>query len=271
MEVQYGLDVGGKLVAKKKTKKIKEKVFRKTLSIFADLLGRELNLDLGSQTQASTDGLTIYLPKSFPPAGIRQLQYEIYVLFEHELSHLVFNTNFNDYRNFKGSKPKEDGSLAAWCYNVVEDERVESCWNLIYRTPFREAHRRLFIYPAAQRKQGKKLTLLDVIMDVRGDFIRSHDVDYLTTWKEIQTILKETHASVYTRTTLRVAEKLFEYIKKKGLTMGGNCDLISGKRNRDRYSRQGQRKIRKLNRVLLLLFRHSIFLVGYSLFEKPDK
>ena len=130
---------------KRKYKKLSEPVFRKTLAIFSELLERELKLNIGNQIQPSTNGKTIYIPRSMDEAGIRYLSYPLYVLFEHEIAHLLFNTDFEDFIAYK--KTKENRHLATACYNLVEDDRIESCWNMIYRTPFRRTYAKLFILP----------------------------------------------------------------------------------------------------------------------------
>ncbi len=233
-------------MVKRRFRKLKEKSFRKTLSVFSDLLGRKLSLEVGHQVTAYTDGHTIYLPKTLPEANIKYLCYEIYVLFEHEISHLVFNTHFPDFVRYKQSKDLEEANLAGWSWNLVDDERIESCWNLIYRTPFRQNFKKLFIIPNANNRQGKKITTMEVIMDVRGGFVRNQEPVYMQTWKEIDTILNEVRGSVYARTTTRVAEKLFNYIKNKGLEIDSKCDLTKGPRNREKGSQQGKRNMGKI-------------------------
>ena len=228
--------------ARSQDKHLKEVVFRKTLSIFSDLLDRDLDLDLGNQPQPSTNGQTIYLPTRVQEAGIRHLCYPLYVSFEHELAHLVFNTNFFDFITYRNDK--EHKELATWCYNLVEDERIESCWNMIYRTPFRQIYKRLFILPNVRK--GKQLTTMDVMMDVRGDFIRRTDTDYLVAWKEIKTILDSVRHLVSTVSTKRVADDLYNYLLNKGMLIGGTCDLVEGKRNRKKLNRQGHGMIKKI-------------------------
>jgi len=233
-------------VARAKFRKLKEKSFRKTLAVFSDLLGRKLSLDVGHHITAYTDGHQVYLPKALPESGIKYLCYEIYVLFEHEIAHLVFNTHFPSFALYKQSKDLEESQLAGWCWNLVDDERIESCWNLIYRTPFRQNFKKLFIIPQANNRQGQDLTTMEVVMDVRGGFARNQTPEYLTMWKEIDTILQNVRGSVYSRTTTRVAEMLFNYIKNKGMTAGGKCDLVSGRKNRARASRAGMKDMRKI-------------------------
>jgi len=217
-------------------------VFEKTVAIFADLLKRDLDLDIGNQVQPSTNGQVIYLPEVIPSASITGLCYPLYVCMEHELSHIIFNTHFHDFTAFRNSK--ENKELAGWCYNMAEDERIESCWNLIYRTPFRHIYKRLFIIPNVRR--GQQLTTMDVIMDVRGDFIRNDKIKYLTAWKEIRTILDGVKGVVLTSATLRVAESLYNYFMKKGMLVGGECDLVEGDRNKDKLSKKGRNKMKKI-------------------------
>jgi hypothetical protein len=227
---------------REKDKHMRQVVFEKTLAIFADLLQRDLSLDVGNQVQASTNGQTVYIPESIPAAGIKGLCYPLYVTMEHELSHLIFNTNFYDFINYRESKENKD--LAAWCYNMAEDERIESCWNLIYRTPFQHMYKRLFIMPNVRR--GQQLTTMDVMMDVRGDFIRNKDIKYLTAWKEIRTILNEVRGIVKTSVTIRVADKLYDYFMQNGMLVGGKCDLVEGRRNRDKMNREGHKELNKI-------------------------
>ena len=191
-------------------------VFEKTVAIFSDLLKRDLELDIGNQTQPSTNGFMIYLPEIIPAAEITHLCYPLYVCMEHELGHIIFNTHFHDFIAYRESK--ENKSLAEWCYNLAEDERIESCWNLIYRTPFRHMYKRLFIMPNV--KTGQKLTTMDVMMDVRGDFIRNTRKNYLTTWKEIRTILDDVKGIVLTNVTTRAADRLYNYFMEKGMLVG---------------------------------------------------
>lgn len=227
---------------REKDKSMRQVVFEKTLAIFADLLQRDLVLDVGNQTQASTNGQTVYIPESIPAAGVKGLCYPLYVTMEHEISHLVFNTNFYDYIKYRESK--ENKELAAWCYNLAEDERIESCWNLIYRTPFQHMYKRLYIIPNVRR--GQQLTTMDVMMDVRGDFIRNKSIEYLTAWKEIRTILDEVRGIVVTSVTIRVADKLYNYFLQKGMLIGGKCDLVEGRRNRDTMNRDGHKELKKI-------------------------
>lgn len=227
---------------KRKYKNLSEPVFRKTLAIFSELLGRPLSLNIGSQIQPSTNGKTIYIPRSMDEAGVRYLSYPLYVLFEHEIAHLLFNTDFEDFSAYK--KTKENRELATACYNLVEDDRIESCWNLIYRTPFRRTYTKLFILPNVRR--GAKMTILDVIMDVRGDFVRNLDDQYLQTWKDIRTIFDEVKEIVVTTATVRTADKLYDYIMNNGMGVGNcKCDLLTGEGNREKLNREGHKKLRK--------------------------
>lgn len=228
---------------KRKYKKLSEPVFRKTLAIFSELLERELKLNIGNQIQASTNGKTIYIPRSMDEAGIRYLSYPLYVLFEHEIAHLLFNTDFEDFIAYK--KSKENRYLATACYNLIEDDRIESCWNLIYRTPFRRTYTKLFVLPNVRR--GNPLTVMDVIMDVRGDFIRTLDETYLQTWKDVRTIFDDVKGIVLTSATVRAANKLYAYIINNGMGVGDcNCDLLVGEGNREKLNREGHKKLRKL-------------------------
>lgn len=227
---------------REKDKKMRQVVFEKTLAIFADLLQRDLALDVGNQTQPSTNGQTIYIPEAIPSAGIRGLCYPLYVTMEHELSHLIFNTNFYDFISYRETKDNKE--LAAWCYNMAEDERIESCWNLIYRTPFRHMYKRLFIMPNVRR--GQQLTTMDVMMDVRGDFIRNKTIEYLTAWKEIRTILDDVSGIVVTTATIRTADRLYDYFMRNGMLVGGKCDLVDGRRNRDKMNREGHNELKKI-------------------------
>ena len=217
-------------------------VFEKTLAIFADLLKRDLTLDVGNQTQPSTNGQIIYLPETIPAAGIRGLCYPLYVTMEHELAHLIFNTDFFSFIKYRESK--ENKELASWCYNMAEDERIESCWNLIYRTPFRHMYKRLFILPNVRR--GQQLTTMDVCMDVRGDFIRNKRKEYLVAWKEIRTILDGVVGLVTTTSTIRVADELYNYFMRNGMLVGGKCDLVSGRRNMDKMNKEGHKELKKI-------------------------
>jgi uncharacterized protein YegL len=84
---------------------------------------------------------------------------------------------------------------------------------------------------------------MDVIMDVRGDFIRNAETKYLTAWKELRTILDDVKGVVLTSATLRAADKLYNYFMQKGMLVGGKCDLVEGQRNKDALSKKGREKM----------------------------
>lgn len=230
-----------------KSKRLTEKVFKKTISIFSQLLSRKLILQIGDRTEAMTDGTYISIPRSIRDAKIRNLCYEIYVIMEHELSHVVFNTNFNDIREFRNNRKDElEASLASLVYNLVEDTRVESCWNLIYLTPFKSIHRRIILLPQMEKQKNRKLTIIDVAMDVFADFARNKDPEYLKAWKEVDSILGKVKCSVVPRTTKRVAEELLSYIKNHQIVFDCNAGIMEGRTNRDKLDKEAKKDMKTI-------------------------
>lgn len=225
--------------------------FTKTAAIFSELLNRKLSVVFTQTTQAYTNGHVITLPRRLRHVGINDLNYDIYVIFEHELAHILFATDFSSLSRFIDDSMKKYGEnesikgLAHMCYNIIEDIRVNSCWNLIYLTPFDRIHQRIFIIPHVQR--GKKLNLLDIALDVSANFIRNTEDEYLRYWKIFDDMFREVRGIVIPTATMRVAERLLKFILQNldKFELDIKADVCD-KNCRKRVDREGRRKLKKI-------------------------
>jgi uncharacterized protein YegL len=93
----------------------------KTVETFAGLVQRPLKLRNGKTPQ--TDGTHIQAPFKHP---------SFYCLVEHELSHVLFQSDLDGKRRFADEFPEHLQPLAAKLYNLLEDERVLSLWGELY-------------------------------------------------------------------------------------------------------------------------------------------
>jgi len=226
--------------------------FTKTAAIFSELLDRKIDIVFTQTTQAFTNGHVITIPRRLRHVGINDLNYDIYVIFEHELAHILFATDFSSLAKFIKEAEKTYGDnevirgLAHMCYNIVEDIRVNSCWNLIYMTPFDRIGQRVFIIPRIQR--GKKLTLMDIVMDVSSNFIRNTKDEYLEYWKFFNDMFQEVRGIVIPTATHRVAKKLLEFLlqnlDKFELDIKADAPCKKDRKNVDREGRKRMKKLK---------------------------
>ncbi|MEN9796846.1 MAG: von Willebrand factor type domain [Pseudomonadota bacterium] len=93
----------------------------KTVETFAGLVQRPLKLRNGKTPQ--TDGTHIQAPFKHP---------SLYCMVEHELSHVLFQSDLDGKRRFADEFPEPLQPLAAKLYNLLEDERVNSLWGELY-------------------------------------------------------------------------------------------------------------------------------------------
>ncbi len=107
-------------------------IILKTAGIFERIVKKKIYVkfvDRGeaSCSQYSREAYLITFPEILP----EHFQPYWYRTFEHELSHIVFQSSFSKMRVFV-SEFSNAPSLAAYVLNLVEDVRVDSLWNEVY-------------------------------------------------------------------------------------------------------------------------------------------
>ncbi|MHC4750689.1 MAG: vWA domain-containing protein [Planctomycetota bacterium] len=192
------------------TEDLEETTFRQTLLAFESMSGVDLTLLFGNYEMSATDGINIFVRDAFPDLGVDYLSYYSYVSFQHELAHILFKSDVDAFDAFVKKHASENTARAV--FNIAEDERVETLWNQIYLTPFREMFVKVRTWRLQEKKAGEKLNIFDIMFDVRGQIKRSTDEEYLRLWEEVDEILEEVRGNVYFASTERAAEKLYELV-----------------------------------------------------------
>jgi hypothetical protein len=187
---------------------VKEADFEKTLSIFRSMTRKPLKIKVSPIYLRRRQGMSVdtnYIIE-IPQVVFGKVNYETYyayVIFEHEIAHVVFKTDIDEM--IRWAESKEYQNIAKAIFNIVEDERVDVLWNELYTTPLRIVWKyfRGVIQPQ---------TPLDILLDVRCNNKVLDTSDYIKVWNRLQEMLKGVHNNVYMESTTRVSEVIYDYI-----------------------------------------------------------
>lgn len=108
-----------------------------------------------------------------------------YRTFEHELSHIVFNSSFRKIELFVSKFPTP--SLAHFVLNLVEDVRVDSLWNEIYKGSAEIRRKQLEQHYRALVANIKKLDVIEVLSFA---YLKANGLD-IQVPKEVEKIVDE--------------------------------------------------------------------------------
>jgi len=109
--------------------------YYKTAGVFSQLSGKKIYLkitDINGTPTTKISDRSAYIVMT-QDEGIMSNPHEHYRSFEHELSHVLFSTMEDTFAKVFLLVPTSEYSFCRDIVNIVEDYRVDSLWNSIYR------------------------------------------------------------------------------------------------------------------------------------------
>lgn len=138
-------------------KKVRREPYTKTAGIFAGIMGIPINLEFVPHSSLFlTDGTNIKLPETYDEEGWSPY----YTSFEHELSHIVFNTDTKIASGYISNLRQEWRPVGHFILNVLEDNRVDSLWGAVY--PGTEVRSKRMLAQACKKLNRKLLRQVPV-------------------------------------------------------------------------------------------------------------
>lgn len=194
------------------------------LNMFEKIRNMNLFLETENVSISYTDGCTIFLVKENHPLFDGKNKIYRFMEFESLLATLLFDSCFYHFIRFREEKEqKEARDLAGICYMIMENHRIETCWNDLFCTPFVELFREIY-YPVLVDTTNE-LSMIDIILDVIARKFRRKDNLYVKHWKAIYKIFSIVESNCYVTSTMRGVKELYDYIIKHGVIVGGSSKI----------------------------------------------
>lgn len=110
--------------------KFDKDMYSQTSGIFSEIVGRKILPLFDARNEFQTDGTEIYMPEQY------ESPYDdwsaMYTQFEHELGHIVFDTDTELLNYYAHKQPGAWSRGGRILLDILEDERIESLWGAVY-------------------------------------------------------------------------------------------------------------------------------------------